>query len=255
MAHRDDRGRAVRAHPPSSPTRQARPAGRLGGVGRPADGQGDLRLDGPGADRLLPAQAERLAGRAVSPCHLELPARMDGGSTDCPAHGPSHRRGLDGESTRAEEHSAALRDPACLPSERVEGGAQRTRQGGAQGAASTHHPSRRSGPHRPHGRRDRRRNRRVDRHRGARFRPGRRRRRTGWPCGSGLWRVRRPGHLGGRRGRDRWTGHVEFADPQLPRVPAWRQWAAARSAGLRAGLGLRGQLHLHARGDRPKPRP
>ena len=43
---------------------------------------------------------------------------------------------------------------------------------------------------------------------------------------------------------------LEFADPQLPRIPARRQREAARSAGLRSGLGLRGELRLHASGDR-----
>ena len=79
-----------------------------------------------------------------------------------------------------------------------------------------------------------------------RLRRGHRRCRTGRPFGSRLWRVRRPGHPGGGRGRDRWTGHLEFADPQLPGLPARRQRETARSAGLPAGLGLRGELRLHA---------
>ena len=51
-------------------------------------------------------------------------------------------------------------------------------------------------------------------------------------------------------GRHRGAGHVQFADPQLPRLPAGHQRPAAGAAGLRAGLGVRRQLRVHAAGKR-----
>src|SRR5919108_370773 len=53
-------------------------------------------------------------------------------------------------------------------------------------------------------------------------------------------------HAGGRRGRTRRPGHFELADPQLPRLPARHQRRPPGRAGLRAGLGLRRQLRVHA---------
>ena len=142
---------------PAPPARQARAADRLGGVGASADGRGDLRRDGAGADRLLRAQAGGLAGRAVSPVHLQLPARVDRGAAHRSAHGPRRRRGLGGQGARAEGCSAALRDPARLLPERLGGGARRACQGGPGGEAPPHGPSRRSGPERPDEHGDRRR--------------------------------------------------------------------------------------------------
>ena len=44
------------------------------------------------------------------------------------------------------------------------------------------------------------------------------------------------------------------ADPQLPRLPERRQRPPSGSAGVRAGVGFRGELRVHAEGDRPAAR-
>ena len=70
-----------------------------------------------------------------------------------------------------------------------------------------------------------------------RLRPRDRRRRTGGPVGGGLRRVRGVQHAGRRRRRHRRPGHVELADPQLPRLPARCQ---RPPAGPRAPTSRRG---------------
>ena len=54
--------------------------------------------------------------------------------------------------------------------------------------------------------------------------------------------------------RDRRAGDLELADPQLPRLPARRQRSPAGGERLRAGVGLRRQVRLHARRDRDPAR-
>ena len=87
--------------------------------------------------------------------------------------------------------------------------------------------------------------------RGARLRRRHRRRRAGGPVRGRLRRLRGDAHPRGGRGRHRWAGEVELADPQLPGLRQGRQRQPACRAGLRAGVGLRGELRAHASGDRP----
>ena len=79
-----------------------------------------------------------------------------------------------------------------------------------------------------------------------RVRPRHRRRGTGRALRRGVRRVGGLQHAGRRRGRDRRPGDVERADPQLPRLPPGRQRPPPGAARLRAGVGLRRQLRLHA---------
>ena len=96
--------------------------------------------------------------------------------------------------------------------------------------------------------------RRHDRPRAARVRRRHRRRRAGRALGGGLRRLGGLPHAGRRRRRHRRPGDLELADPQLPRLPARRQRAPAGGERLRAGLGLRRQVRLHARRDRDPAR-
>ncbi len=80
-----------------------------------------------------------------------------------------------------------------------------------------------------------------------------RRRRARGAVGGRLRRLRRVSHARRRHARDRRTGEVELADPQLPRLPARRQRRPARPPGIRAGVGLRRTLRLHAERDRAPP--
>ena len=193
-------------------------------------------------------------GRALSPGYLQLPAGVDRGSPDCTAYCPRCSRRLGRESVRAEGYPPALRGAARLLSERLGGGARATCQERGRGEAPADGPSRRSGPERPNEHRDRGRHRWLDRPRPGRIRRGHRRFRTGGPFGGGVWRFRGPGDPRGGRGRSRWTGKLEFADPELPGLPSRGQRQAARRAGLRAGLGLRRVLRPHAQGGQPHSR-
>ena len=64
----------------------------------------------------------------------------------------------------------------------------------------------------------------------------------------------RPRCTARRRASARWSSTraasaarpLELADPQLPRVPARRQRPPARPAGVRAGVGVRRELRVHA---------
>ena len=85
-----------------------------------------------------------------------------------------------------------------------------------------------------------------------RVRPRDRRRGPCRPVGGGLRRVGGLQHPGRRPGRHRRPGHVELADPQLPRVPSRRQRPAPRAERVRAGVGLRRALHVHAARHRPR---
>ena len=77
-----------------------------------------------------------------------------------------------------------------------------------------------------------------------------RRRRARGSVGGCVWRVGGIQHLGRRRRRARGPGDLEFADSQLPRLPRRPQRAPSGPAGLRAGMGIRGELLVHAEGDR-----
>ena len=68
-----------------------------------------------------------------------------------------------------------------------------------------------------------------------RLRRRHRRRGTSGPVGGRVRRLRGAPDPRGRRGRHRWAGEVELADPQLPRLPQGRQREPARRARLRAG--------------------
>ena len=61
-------------------------------------------------------------------------------------------------------------------------------------------------------------------------------------------------HAGGRPGRHRGPGHVELADPQLPRLPTRGQRPAARAERrLRPGLGVRAGFAFMQHGRRGRP--
>ena len=57
-------------------------------------------------------------------------------------------------------------------------------------------------------------------------------------------------HARRRRRRHRRAGHLELADPELPRLPGRNQRRSPGRAGLRAGLGARGEVRVHAAGGR-----
>ena len=121
---------------------------------------------------------------------------------------------------------------------------------GQLGPASPDRAAERQGPRKSQQRRDRDRRRLLGDPGAQGFRSGHRRRRAHRTVGRGLRRLRGFQHLGRRRRRHRGAGHVQFADPQLPRLPAGDQRPAAGAAGVRAGLGVRRQLRVHAAGHR-----
>ena len=84
-------------------------------------------------------------------------------------------------------------------------------------------------------------------------RPGHRRRRSRRPLGRRLRRLGGNACARGGRSRHRRTGQIERADPQLPRLPDGDQRQPTRRASLRPGGRVRGELPVHASGDRPRP--
>ena len=114
VAPRDHRQRAVRPGPAPPPAREARAADHLGWLGRPRHRRGDLRLDGPRADRLLRAPALGVTGRDLPPDHLELPARVGARPPRRSAHDPRGRRRLVRAGVRAEGAARPLRDSALV---------------------------------------------------------------------------------------------------------------------------------------------
>ena len=89
--------------------------------------------------------------------------------------------------------------------------------------------------------------------RARRLRPRHRRRRAGGSLRGGLRSLGRTADARRRRGRNRRTGEVELAHPELPGLLEGHQRQPARRAGLRAGAGLRGKLRVHAPRDRSEP--
>ena len=227
------------------------PARRLGG---PADRRGDPRLDGARADRLLRAEA---GGRRRTRCstrrsRASCSSGRRSGAWFRRRSTSSARRGRAGPTSCGRSSSAArFRTPSAWPTP-IEG-RELLGKAGPGGEAAADGPSRRPGPERPVQRRDRGGRRRAGRLRGARLRRRHRRRRARGPLGGRLRRLRGAAHARRRRGRHRRPGQVELADPQLPRLPEGRQRQPARRAGLRAGVGLRRELPVHAPGDRAQP--
>ena len=159
-----------------------------------------------------------------------------------------------GRAFELRERTWALRDPALVLPGRLERRARFSRRGGEGDGAPDRHPSRRNGADRPQQRRAREGVGLAGEPGADGFRPPDRRRRAGRPVGSRLWRLGRIRHPGRRRRRPRRPGDLQLADPQLPRLPSRGQRSPSGSAGVRAGVGLRGELRVHAEGDRPSAR-
>ena len=244
-----DRRRVARASATAPSARQARADGSVARPGGPADRRGDPRLDRLGPHRLLRPVAGGHAGRGVPPHHLGLPARVGDGAAQGSAHRPHRRRGVVGAGLRAAGDLRALRGSAHLLPGRLRRGARAAREGGSRREAPGHAHAGRAGAERPVERRDRGGRRHPGRLRRARLRRRHRRCRAGRPVRGGLRRLRRAAHARRRRGRDRGTGAVQLADPQLPGLPARGERKPAGRAGIRAGLRLRGELRVHESGD------
>jgi hypothetical protein len=234
--------------------RAARAADRVGELGRGGHGRRDLRSDGAAADRVLRDPALADPRRAVPPVGLHLPSRVGQRAADFAAHRPHRQRVVDRPCAGTERSPRPLRGSALLPARRLRRRPRAGRRRRRRGAAAAGDPPQRRGADRPdqHGARDRRRG--DDRPRAPRLRRRHRRRWAGRPLGRRLRRLRGPADAGARRRRHRRPGDVELADPQLPRLPARGQRSPARRERLRAGLGLRRQVRLHARRDRASPR-
>ena len=101
-------------------------------------GGGDLRGDGAAADRVLRDQAVAVAGRAVPPVGLDLPARVGPRAAGLAAHRPHRQRVVDRQGPRAERGPRALRGAARVPARRL---ARRPRAGRRNRATGSRFPS------------------------------------------------------------------------------------------------------------------
>ena len=206
------------------------------------------RGDGARTDRPLRARTRWLTGRGVPRVGLELPARMGEGQKERPAHRPHRRRVVVGRRLQANAATfemCAVPHTFCLAdSEEGRRAARRSRPGGV---APGHDAPRRPGSQRPSDAEIAE----------AAGRPGGLRAKTTYdlvivgagPAGlsaavygasEGLRDARR------RRGRNRRTGEVELPHPELPGLLEGHKRQPACGAGLRAGVGLRGKLRVHA---------
>ena len=100
---------AARPGAPAAPAREAGAPDRLGRLGRPRHGRGDLRGDGARPHRLLRAAPLVDARRGLPPSGLELPARVVALAADRAAHHLRGRRVLVRARLRATRRAGALR--------------------------------------------------------------------------------------------------------------------------------------------------
>ena len=152
-------------------------------------------------------------------------------------------------SGRAYELREALQQCAvphsfCL--RRLRRGSSPRRFGSRRGGAAADGAAQRRGAGEPRQRRDRGGCRRSGEPGIPSLRRCRSRRRAIGPVGRRVRRVRGARHARRRQRGHRWPGHLQLADPELPWLPPRGQRPTAGPGGLRAGVGLRGRLRVHA---------
>ena len=227
----------------------------MGRLGRPATGEAIFEAIAHGRIDHYVLRPSRAARRAVPPRDLGLAARV-GATRSARRRTPSTSsasRGRAGPTSCASVLGRCAVPHASAWPTPTKGASSSPRPATTRGSRSMVLPDG-TVLSDPIERRDRGGGRPAGRPRRTRLRRRHRRRRAGGPVGRGLRRLRGVPHAGRRRGRDRRPGDLQLADPQLPRLPPRRQRPPARRAGLRAGVGVRRELRVHAARDRASTR-